>query len=181
LLNFILAESALELVPREIWKQPAVVSDSRRRERSPGETLLDRSFHHSAMVKLENSEKRGRPDLVHVALLSVTGTPLYLEGDIKVYVHTQGGLVIEVEEKTRIPKSYLRFRGLMEKALVEKPTQGLLRVHKMTFPELLKHIRPGEVFGLSVTGRHEGFRETDCWSSEPLSGGRRLPPWALLG
>ena len=107
-----LVESALELVPKEIRKQPAVVSDARRRQKDASEILLDRSFHHSAMAKLRDSEKRGRPDLVHVALLSVTGTPLYAEGRVKAFVHTYDGLVLEIAEKTRIPKNYLRFRGL---------------------------------------------------------------------
>jgi len=120
LLNFVLAESALELVPKEIRKQPAVSSDARRREKDSSEILLDRSFHHSAMAKLKDSEKRGRPDLVHGALLSVTGTPLYLEGKVRVYVHTYDDVVVEVLPKTRIPKSYLRFRGLMEQVLSGK-------------------------------------------------------------
>ena len=109
-LNFVLAESALELVPKEILRSPAVASDARRREVDGARILLDRSLHHSAMAKLRDSEKRGRPDLVHVALLSVTGTPLYLDGSVKVFVHTNQDMVLELAEKTRIPKSYFRFR-----------------------------------------------------------------------
>ena len=106
-LNFVLAESALELVPRELAGARAVVADSKRRGKPPTEILLDRSFHHSAMGKLKDSEKRGRPDLVHVALLSVTGTPLYLDGEVRVYVHTWPDVVVELAEKTRIPKMQL--------------------------------------------------------------------------
>jgi rRNA small subunit pseudouridine methyltransferase Nep1 len=159
LLNFILAESALELVPKEIWRHPAVVSDSRRRGLEPGEMLLDRSFHHTAMTRLRDSEKRGRPDLVHVALLSVTGTPLYLEGKVRVNVHTCSGSVIELAEKTRIPKSYLRFRGLMEKCLIERPASGLLAYHEMSFPQLLRKIGPDRTFGLTVRGRQVDLRD----------------------
>ncbi|MDG6910436.1 MAG: ribosome biogenesis protein [Nitrososphaerota archaeon] len=153
MLNVVFAESALELVPKEIWSHPAVVSDSKRREAKAGEILLDRSFHHSAMLRLKDSEKRGRPDLVHVALLSVTGTPLYLEGGVRLYAHTYPGLVVEVAEKTRIPKSYVRFRGLVEKCLVEAPASGLLSVRRMSFPELVRKIAPDRTFGLSVRGR----------------------------
>ena len=159
MLNFVFADSAVELVPREIWSYPAVASDSKRRGAVAGEMLLDRSFHHSAMARLTDSEKRGRPDLVHVALLSVTGTPLYLEGGAKVYVHTYPGLVIEVAEKTRIPKNYLRFRGVIEKCLVEGPSQGLLRLHRMSFSELVKMVGAQRVFGLTVRGRKVGIAE----------------------
>lgn len=157
MLNFILAESALELVPKEIWRHPAVASDARRREAEPGAILLDRSFHHSAMTRLKDTEKRGRPDLVHVALLSVTGTPLYLDGKVRVTVHLSTGSVVEIAEKTRIPKSYLRFRGLMEKCLVERPESGLLAVKERSFKELIREARPGRTIGLSVRGKQVGL------------------------
>ena len=159
MLSFVLAESALELVPREIRSHPAVMSDARRRQKDALEILLDRSFHHSAMLKLKDSEKRGRPDLVHVALLSVTGTPLYLDGRLKVFVHTHDDVVLEIEEKTRIPKNYLRFRGLMEEALVERPKQGLVRVHSMDIKELVGKASPDSVFGLSVQGKMTSLEE----------------------
>jgi rRNA small subunit pseudouridine methyltransferase Nep1 len=152
LLSLVFAESALELIPREVWGHPSVVSDARRRGLGAGEILLDRSFHHSAMLKLRDSEKRGRPDLVHTALLSVTGTPMYLDGRVRVYVHTYPNLVVEVAPKTRIPKNFLRFRGVIEKCLAEKPAAELLRVGEMRFPALLDRIVPGKTFGLSVRG-----------------------------
>jgi rRNA small subunit pseudouridine methyltransferase Nep1 len=153
LLNFILAESALELVPEGIRKHPAVVSDAKRRQKNASEILLDRSFHHSAMAKLKDSEKRGRPDLVHVTLLNVTGTPLYLDGLVRVFVHTAGGAVLEIATKTRIPKNYLRFRGLMEEVLAERPKQGLIKVHSMSVKGLVESVASDEVFGLSVQGK----------------------------
>ena len=157
--NFVLAESALELAPKETRRQPAVASDAKRRQKDPSEILLDRSFHHSAMAKLKDSEKRGRPDLVHVTLLNITGTPLYLEGIVKVFVHTYDDVVLEIAEKTRIPKNYLRFRGLMEKVLVERPKQGLIKVHSMGIKELARTISADEVIGLSVQGMMTSLEE----------------------
>ncbi len=160
LLNFVLAESALELVPKEINGRPAVVSDSKRRGMKASDILLDRSFHHSAMSRLKDSEKRGRPDLVHVALLSVTGTPLYLDGRVRVFVQTYPGLVLELAERTRIPKNYLRFRGLMEKALVERPGGGLVRTYSAGVNELVrKKLGCDFVLGLSVQGRQSDAGE----------------------
>jgi len=159
LLNFVLAESALELVPKEIRKQPAVSSDARRRGKDASEILLDRSFHHSAMAKLKDSEKRGRPDLVHGALLSVTGTPLYLEGKVKVFVHTYDDVVVEVLPKTRIPKSYLRFRGLMEQVLSGKGDR-LVKARPAKLPGFLKkEVVPDIAIGLSTQGRRMGLED----------------------
>ncbi|MDG6975552.1 MAG: ribosome biogenesis protein [Nitrososphaerota archaeon] len=171
MISFVLAESALELAPKEIWGRPAVASDARRRGKKPGEILLDRSFHHSAMERLPDSEKRGRPDLVHVALLSVTGTPLYLDGRVRAYVHTWPGRVIEVAEKTRIPKNYIRFRGLMEEALAGGSEGGLLRVHDWEVKELVRRVGGGRAFGLSVLGRKStpmGFAEETVKSDDPV-------------
>ena len=159
MLNFALVESALELVPKEVRKHPAVESDVKRRGRDASEILLDRSFHHSAMQRLKDSEKRGRPDLVHVTLLSVTGTPLYFEGQVKAFVHTHDGLVLEIAEKTRIPKNYFRFRGLMEETLIERPIRGLIRVHSMGVKELVEMVSSDEVFGLSVQGKMTPLEE----------------------
>jgi len=159
LLNLVLAESALELVPKEIRKRPAVASDEKRRQKDSSEILLDRSFHHSAMSGLKESEKRGRPDLVHVTLLDVTGAPLYLDGAVKVFVHTRDDLVLELAEKTRIPKNYLRFRGLMEEALVERPQSGLISVYPMDVRRLLRKIQSDVAVGLSVQGKTMSMRE----------------------
>ena len=152
MLSFVLAESALELVPNEIRGAPAVASDSKRRGVEASSILLDRSFHHSAMGRLKDSEKRGRPDLVHGALLSVTGTPLYLDGGVRVFVHAYGDVVVEVAPKTRIPKSYIRFRGLMEKALAGGGDR-LVRARALGLPGLVrKVVKPDVTFGLSVRG-----------------------------
>ena len=159
MLNFVLAEAALEVVPGEIRNAPAVASDAKRRGEDPSRILLDRSFHHSAMERLKDSEKRGRPDLVHATLLSVTGTPLYLGGRVKAFVHTYRDLVLDIAPKTRIPKSYLRFRGLMEKAL-SGDDSGLVRVRESDLRGLVrKTISPDVVFGLSVQGRKTGLEE----------------------
>jgi len=153
LLNFVLAESALELVPKEIRKLPAVVSDSKRREADASAILLDRSFHHSAMARLKDSEKRGRPDLVHSALLSATGTPLYLQGRVKVFVHTYCDLVVDIAPKTRVPKSYLRFRGLMEQVLLGRGDK-LVTARPSKLTDLVrKAVKPDITVGLSVQGR----------------------------
>ncbi|MCP8317603.1 MAG: 16S rRNA methyltransferase, partial [archaeon] len=61
-LVLILAESALELIPHELWKHPSVVKHASSKGKKVSEILLDRSYHHSAMLRLKDSEKRGRPD-----------------------------------------------------------------------------------------------------------------------
>ncbi len=152
-LSFVLAESALELVPKEVRSAPDVVSDARRRGAEASEILLDGSFHQSAMLRLKEAEKRGRPDLVHVSLLAVTGTPLYLDGGVKVFVHTYDDKVLELAEETRIPKNYLRFRGLAEQVLSEGKGTDLVKLRNGGIKEVVGEAAPDMVCGLSVQGK----------------------------
>src|SRR3989442_11709994 len=155
-----MADSPLDRAPEEKSRSPAVVNDGKRRERDPSKILLDRSLHHAAMVRLKEDYKRGRPDIVHMTLLSITGTPLYEEGSVKVYVHTRGDAVLEIAERTRLPKSYFRFRNLVEKHLSERSSNELIRVLELNIRELLrKIIKPDFVAGLSTQGKSETLED----------------------
>jgi rRNA small subunit pseudouridine methyltransferase Nep1 len=123
----------------------------------PSEILLDRSYHHAAMLKLEGNSKRGRPDIIHFALMEALSTPLFLKGMLRVYVHTINDKLITIAENLRIPKSYFRFEGLMISLFrdnVVKSDEGkvLLEISDATLAGLLDIIKPGMVVGLSTTG-----------------------------
>src|SRR5207247_9548885 len=91
---------------------------------------------------------------------SVTGTPLYEEGSVKVYVHTRGDVVLEIAERTRLPKSYFRFRNLVEKHISEKSSNELIRVREMTIRELLrKGIKPDYVAAVTTQGKVEALED----------------------
>ena len=151
-LGLVIAESALELVPGGLTGHPSVVADARRRGVEPGSMLLDRSLHHAAMLRLDDGFRRGRPDLVHLTLLSVTSTPLNQEGNLRVYIHTLDDVVLEFAPASRPPKSYQRFRNLMEKMLAERPAQGVITVSEISLPRLLKKIGSDLTIGLSIQG-----------------------------
>jgi rRNA small subunit pseudouridine methyltransferase Nep1 len=144
-------------VPREISRHAAVRNHARRLGLKPSEILLDRSYHHAAMDKLRDSNKRGRPDIVHFALMEALGTPLFMKGMMRVYVHTIGDKLISIADNLRIPKSYFRFEGLMVGLFRDgtvKSEQGamLMEISDGTLADLLDSIRPGRVVGLSTTG-----------------------------
>ncbi len=106
-MRLILVESSLEPVPKEIAYHADVI-----RSRSK---LLEDYLHYRAIRKLEKAEKRGRPDIVHRCLLLALDSKLFSE----IYVHTIAGRVIRVNPEVRLPRTYDRFKGLMEK-LFEK-------------------------------------------------------------
>jgi len=157
MLTIVLAESALEPIPKQLWKHPSIRKYAQKKGKDVGSLMLDRSYHHAAMKTLPQAEKRGRPDIVHFSLLELLGSPLCKEGLLQVYVHTIADDVISVDRETRLPRNYDRFLGLMEQLFELKhvPAQGppLLTLTKdMTFPQLIDKIRPDSTVVFSKMG-----------------------------
>jgi len=156
LLTLILAEAALETVPRALWRHPAIRSYSRRRKKLPQYLLLDRSYHHAAMKRLAENEKRGRPDIVHFALLEALGSPLNKEHLLQTYVHTMKNYTITVNPETRLPKNYDRFVGLIEQLfdVGRVPSTGpiLLKIEPKTLQQLIYEIRATHIVAFSKRG-----------------------------
>jgi rRNA small subunit pseudouridine methyltransferase Nep1 len=158
----VIAEASLETVPKQLVRHMSVIRHAKRLGKKPTEILLDRSYHHSAMVagKLESMWKRGRPDIVHFALQEALSTPLYLENKLAVYVYTINNKVILIGSNLRMPKSYFRFEGLMMKLFTEKIIKSqqdnrtlLELLDDVKFDHLIKNIaRCTKSIGLSSGG-----------------------------
>ena len=163
MLSLILAESALEIVPKELQNHNSVLAYSKRVNKNPSEIILDVSWHFAAMKGIKNEIKRGRPDLVHFCLLEACSIPLYFENKLRVYVHTIDDKVIFLGENVRLPKSYHRFVGLIEKlystGVIEENGKKLLEMKKMDFSKLIDKIAPKEVIGLSVKGAANSYEK----------------------
>ena len=173
MITIILAESSLELIPENMHNHPSVTSYSKKFKKNTSETLLDNSWHFGAMKGLENEIKRGRPDLVHLTLLSICTTPAFYDNKIKVFVHTINDEIISINNKTRLPKSYHRFQGLMEKLFVTKRIEAedeiLMELKQSSLSQLLSKIKPTQIFGLTTKGEKttieklfEHIKENSC-------------------
>ena len=106
-ITLIIAEAALETVPDEVAGHAAIRNHSRRLQLKSSEILLDRSYHHATMKRLPNSWKRGRPDILHFALMEALSTPLFMNRMLRVYVHTIGDKIMTIADNLRLPKSVL--------------------------------------------------------------------------
>jgi rRNA small subunit pseudouridine methyltransferase Nep1 len=156
-LIFILAESALELVPKEVANHPSVAKYAEKLGKKPTEILLDRSYHHEAMKRLSCPEKRGRPDIAHITLLEVLGTPLNREALLQTYVHTIDDRVIKVNPAVRLPRNFERFKGLIEQLYaagrVPKSGEALLSIERLNLKELKEKVNPSKVIAFSTVGK----------------------------
>ncbi|RLG70392.1 MAG: 16S rRNA methyltransferase [Methanobacteriota archaeon] len=160
MIHLLIARAELELVPRELWKHPTIVSHARKRGKPPGRMLLDSNLHHKAMRnRIPEWENRGRPDITHISLLVALGSILSREGELRVYVHTRNDVTLFFSPEIRLPRSYNRFVGLMEKTLCGEGEKGLIAVEKLSLPSVVSRISPGATFFLSRLGRNTTPRE----------------------
>lgn len=168
----LLADSAVEFIPKEIWNHPAVVSYCRKRGKNPARTLLDSSYHHAAMRGLPGRERRGRPDILHFTILEVLGSPLNKSEKLGVYIHTQPGDLIWVNPRVRLPRNYDRFKSLFEKLMAERMIKSnagevLLSVMDSDLQHWLEAMEAGSVILLSETGMRLEIKMLEEASKSP--------------
>ena len=165
MLILVLAESALETIPSEIANHPVIRRNSRRRGKDPSLIILDRSYHHRAMLNLPEGFKRGRPDIVHFSLLSALGTPLIREKLMEIYVHTIANYIIYVNPEVRIPRNYLRFIGLMEQLfqygrVPPNSSSPLMKAVRKTLRDLLLELNPNYTIAFTRRGAIQTLEDT---------------------
>ncbi len=160
MLNILFVEAALEIVPRGISRHPAVVRNAKRMGKAPEGVLLDRSFHHRAMLDLTEGEKRGRPDIIHFCLLEALGTPLNKMGKLKSIVHTLNGDTLSIAPELRLPRDCLRFNSLMEQLFAEGSVppgekEPLMSLERKSIRDIKIDIKPSRTIALTSHGKPE--------------------------
>ncbi|KAL7056474.1 hypothetical protein AAHC03_020748 [Spirometra sp. Aus1] len=79
--------------------------------------LLNPDKHKDRILKFGRDVSAIRPDITHQCLLMLLDSPLNRMGMLKVFIRTQKNILIEVNPKTRIPRTFDRFSGLMVQLL----------------------------------------------------------------
>jgi rRNA small subunit pseudouridine methyltransferase Nep1 len=118
------------------------------------------------MKTLENNEKRGRPDIIHFALLEALGSPLNKEKQLATYVHTIGDITIQINNETRLPRNYNRFVSLIEQLFEthrippDKNEKPLLTMKQQTLTQLIKEqVKPSRLLALSRAGKPQTLED----------------------
>jgi rRNA small subunit pseudouridine methyltransferase Nep1 len=119
--------------------------------------VLDRSYHHAAMMRLRDSGVgRGRPDIVHFSLLTALGSPLNVQRELQCFVHTRDDHVITIDSRARLPRNTDRFTSLLEKLFHDSvvPSSGpaLMSLSSQTLQTLIQQQGLDEVVALSTQG-----------------------------
>jgi len=153
-LTIIFVECGLELIPFEIRKHPSIQKNLKK-DSYPSK-LLDNAIHHSAMVRLDAAEQRGRPDITHACLLNALGSTANKSGNLKIFLHTYENKIFEINPAIKIARNYNRFKGLMAKLLMENEIRIknllLISEFKGTLRELVNSIEKKDVIIFSNKG-----------------------------
>ena len=144
MLEILIVDAELQLVPAEMHGDKQIRKLAVERGKRPEELLLDSNFMHSAIERYfpGRSNRMGRPDIFHMLMNVVLESILNKEADLRLNIHTVEGKFIKVNPNTRIPKSYNRFVGLIEKLLqkgkIESPDgKVLMNLEKISLKDHL--------------------------------------------
>eukprot|EP01119_Soliformovum_irregulare_P019710 TRINITY_DN6303_c0_g1_i2.p1 TRINITY_DN6303_c0_g1~~TRINITY_DN6303_c0_g1_i2.p1 ORF type:complete len:298 (-),score=73.11 TRINITY_DN6303_c0_g1_i2:450-1343(-) len=82
-----------------------------------GFNLLNCDDHAFLLRKQEKDANEARPDITHQCLLTLLDSPINKSGHLQIYIHTVHNVLIEVNPRIRIPRTFPRFSGLMVQLL----------------------------------------------------------------
>ena len=81
--------------------------------------ILNCDDHYKIIKSMKKKLDEYRPDIVHQCLLNLFDSPLNKSGLLQVYIHTNKNILIEINQKTRIPRTFKRFSGLFSQLFLK--------------------------------------------------------------
>lgn len=123
-----------------------------------GDYQLMNCDDHVNIIKKNNKDPaKYRPDIIHQELMAVLDSPLNKSGKCRVYVHSEKNVLIEVNPKTRIPRTFKRFSGLMVQLLHKlkiRSADGKDTLLKVVKNPISRHLPAGaRCYGFSQHGK----------------------------
>ncbi len=137
-MRILISESEIELIP------PKIKSIIQKRLGNNPRTLwvtheiLDSNYHHSFMKNIEERDRRGRPDILYITLHTLLSSRQFINNQIEVYFGTRDNKYFKIMPGTRIPRSYNRFCGILQKLLEGKRNPWII---KTPYQEIIKDHR----------------------------------------
>ncbi|KTW27745.1 hypothetical protein T552_02184 [Pneumocystis carinii B80] len=107
--------------------------------------LLNCDEHQGILKKMNRDISEARPDICHQCLLTLLDSPLNKAGFLQVYIHTTKNVLIEVNPKIRIPRTFKRFSGLMVQLLHKnsiRSVDGKEKLLKVIKNPITDHLPP---------------------------------------
>ncbi|KAG5518087.1 hypothetical protein PMAC_003273 [Pneumocystis sp. 'macacae'] len=115
--------------------------------------LLNCDDHQGILKKMKRDISEARPDICHQCLLTLLDSPLNKAGLLQVYIHTSKNVLIEVNPKLRIPRTFKRFSGLIVQLLHKlsiRSVDGNEKLLKVIRNPITDHLPPNSALSSDV-------------------------------
>lgn len=165
MINLIIADAEIETIPPDLSRDFNIINLAKRRGKSFDRILLDSNYMHSSIDKHfpGESNRRGRPDIIHTLLMVVQDSILNRERQVRIMIHTRMNKIITINPETRLPRSYNRFTGLIESLLVKGKIESngavLMEICDGTLEDALKMVKSERVIVFSPSGEKKSIDE----------------------
>jgi len=165
MINLIIADAEIETIPAELSHDFNIINLAKKRGKSFDRILLDSNYMHSSIDKHfpGESNRRGRPDIIHTLLMVVQDSILNRERQIRIIIHTRMNKIITINPETRLPRSYNRFTGLIESLLVKGQIESdgavLMAICEGTLENALRMVKSQSVIVFSPSGEKKTIDE----------------------
>jgi rRNA small subunit pseudouridine methyltransferase Nep1 len=165
MINLIIADAEIETIPAELSHDFNIINLAKKRGKSFDRILLDSNYMHSSIDKHfpGESNRRGRPDIIHTLLMVVQDSILNRERQIRIIIHTRMNKIITINPETRLPRSYNRFTGLIESLLVKGQIESdgavLMAICEGTLEDALRMVKSQSVIVFSPSGEKKTIDE----------------------
>lgn len=81
--------------------------------------IINCDDHYKIIKSMKKKIEEFRPDIIHQCLLNLFDSPLNKIGLLQVYIHTNKNILIKINPKMRIPRTFKRFSGLFSQLLLK--------------------------------------------------------------
>ncbi|KAJ3436255.1 nep1/mra1 [Anaeramoeba flamelloides] len=78
--------------------------------------LLNHDDHHR-IISQSKEKLSARPDILYQTLITLQDSPLNKAGKLQIYIHTETNVLIQVNPKLHVPRTFHRFKKLMVQLL----------------------------------------------------------------
>ena len=99
--------------------------------------IINCDDHYKIIKSMKKKLEEFRPDIIHQCLLNLFDSPLNKVGLLQVYIHTNKNILIEINPKTRIPRTFKRFSGLFSQLFLKNEIGIEDNSHKEIFLKIL--------------------------------------------
>jgi len=121
--------------------EAARVDKGKRRQGAAEPLVLLSGEEHATFItrSLGSDPAKYRPDITHHCLLNLLDSPLNKAGRLRVFIHTEKNVLIEVHPRVRLPRTFRRFSGLVAQLLEKR------RILATNSNEILMRVVPNPI------------------------------------